>query len=237
MRDDGKPDHGRQRRWLREGLIKGVLGYGDVRRSASPIDSLWPLGDRQNRALHDHAVNTRVIDLTPPPPAPRPLPWPPPRPQLQMAPRIARHVHMARAIETRIATSSRSRTSSTRSASSSARCTRSAERAQMLHDALAETPVASIEQRLAELEGSGKLELIHALQEQLDRAAPDGGAVRALRRGARARRGRAGHGPRQPADASRPRPAYGSQELLADRVRSLRDEVAAVSEGVGEAYG
>ena len=29
----------------------------------------------------------------------------------------------------------------------------------------------------------------------------------------------------------------GNQELLADRVRALRDEVASVAEGVGEAYG
>ena len=44
----------------------------------------------------------------------------------------------------------------------------SAYRAQMLCEALDEKPVAAVEARLTELDGSGKLELINALQEQLE---------------------------------------------------------------------
>ena len=152
-----------------------------------------------------------------------------------MAPSIARHVHMARAIESRIhqlpfpdVQHEVSQLVGSLYAS--------AERAQMLYDALNETPVERIEQRLAELEGSNKLELIHSLQEQLivqrrmaaqferldeelERVVVELDTVR---------------GSLLTVSAST---AYGSQELLAERVRSLRDEVAAVSEGVGEAYG
>jgi uncharacterized RDD family membrane protein YckC len=219
---------------VREGLLKGVVGWGTF-GIGFLIDSVWPLGDRHNRALHDHAVKTRVVELLPPAPAPRPLPWPPARPQLDMAPRIARHVHMARSIEARIhqlpfpdVQHEVSQLVGSLYAS--------AERAQLLHDALSETPVATIEARLAELSGSGKLELIHALQEQLvvqkrmaaqfehldeelERVVVELDTVR---------------GSLLTVSASA---AYGSQELLAERVRSLRDEVAAISEGVGEAYG
>jgi uncharacterized RDD family membrane protein YckC len=232
-RADGKP-LGTGDVLLREGLLKGVLGYGTF-GIGFLIDSLWPLGDKESRALHDLPVKTHVVDLTPAPPPPRPLPWPPPRPQLQMAPRIARHVHMARAIETRIhqlpfpdVQHEVSQLIGSLYAS--------AERAQMLHDALDETPVASIEHRLAELQGSGKLDLIHALEEQLivqrrmaaqferldeelERVVVELDTVR---------------GSLLTVSAST---AYGSQELLAERVRSLRDEVAAVAEGVDEAYG
>jgi uncharacterized RDD family membrane protein YckC len=233
VRTDGKPITV-SNVLVREGLLKGVLGYGTF-GIGFLVDSLWPLGDRHNRALHDYPIKTRVVDLAPPPAPPRPLPWPPPRPQLDMAPRIARHVHMARAIETRIhqlpfpdVQHEVSQLVGSLYAS--------AERAQLLHDALSETPVATIEARLAELSGSGKLELIHALQEQLvvqkrmaaqfehldeelERVGVELDTVR---------------GSLLTVSASA---AYGSQELLAERVRSLRDEVAAISEGVGEAYG
>src|SRR3954447_737558 len=43
----------------------------------------------------------------------------------------------------------------------------SARRAQLLHEVLDETPPGAIERRLAELEGSGKAELIDALRQQL----------------------------------------------------------------------
>src|SRR4051812_19555462 len=43
----------------------------------------------------------------------------------------------------------------------------SARRAQLLHEVLDETPPATIERRLAQLEGTGKAELIDALQQQL----------------------------------------------------------------------
>ena len=218
---------------LREGLMKGLLGYGTL-GIGFVIDSLWPLGDRENRALHDYPVKTHVVDVAPPPPPPRPLPWPPPRPQLQMAPRLARHVHMARAIEARIAQLPFPEVA--HEVSQLVGCLyASAGRAQLLHEALTETSVESIERRLAELEGSGKTELIGALQEQL-----------VVQRRMRAQLERYDdelervvveldtiRGSLLTVNVSTD---YVNQELLADRVRALRDEVAAVSEGVGEAY-
>ena len=45
---------------------------------------------------------------------------------------------------------------------------RSADRAQMLHEALAEKPVAVVQARMEELVGTGKVELVNALGEQLE---------------------------------------------------------------------
>ena len=233
VRDDGKPlTVGAVA--AREVLLKGALGYGTF-GIGFLIDSLWPLGDRSKRALHDYPVKTHVIEITPPPPPRPPLPWPAPRMPLQLAPRLARHVHAARGIEYRVAQLGNPEIHVEVSALV-ASLQSSAERAQLLFEALSETPVGSIEQRLAELEGSGKLELIHALQEQLrvqrrmqaqleryddelERVVVELDTIR---------------GSLLTVSASND---IGNQELLADRVRTLRDEVAAVAEGVGEAYG
>jgi hypothetical protein len=196
---------------------------------------VWPLGDRTNRALHDYPVKTHVIELLPPPPPPPALPWPAPRHQLQLAPRLARHVHAARAIEFRVGQLGHPEIQVEVSALV-ASLQASAERAQLLYEALSETPVANIEHRLAELADSGKTELIHALQEQLvvqrrmqrqleryddelERVVVELDTIR---------------GSLLTVSASND---VGNQESLADRVRALRDEVAAVAEGVGEAYG
>src|SRR4051794_597399 len=232
VRDDGKPlTLGTVA--AREVLLKGALGYGTF-GVGFVIDSLWPIGDRSKRALHDYPVGTHVIEIAPPPP-PRPLPWPAPRHELQMAPRLANHVHAARAIELRIARLGYPDVQ--REVSELvAQLHASAERAQLLYEALSETPVARIEARLAQLEGSGKTELIHSLEEQLavqrrmhsqleryddelERVVVELDTIR---------------GSLLTVSASTD---VGNQERLADRVRTLRDEVAAVAEGVGEAYG
>jgi len=61
VRNDGKPV-GLQTGLLREGAIKllpsliaPILGLFNL------VDDLWPLGDSQNRALHDHIVKTHVV--------------------------------------------------------------------------------------------------------------------------------------------------------------------------------
>jgi len=233
VRDDGKPlTVGTVA--TREVLLKGALGYGTF-GIGFLIDSVWPLGDRSQRALHDYPVKTHVIETTPPPPPRPPLPWPAPHMPLQLAPRLARHVHAARGIEYRVAQLGRPEIHVEVSALVASLQT-SAERAQLLFEALSETPVASIEYRLAQLEGSGKVELVHALQEQLlvqrrmqaqleryddelERVVVELDTIR---------------GSLLTVSASND---VGNQELLADRVRTLRDEVAAVAEGVGEAYG
>jgi uncharacterized RDD family membrane protein YckC len=233
VRDDGKPlTVGTVA--SRELLLKGALGYGTF-GIGFLIDSVWPLGDHSKRALHDYPVRTHVIETTPPPP-PRPaLPWPAPRFELQLAPRLARHVHAARAIEFRVAQLGHPQIQGEVSALV-ASLQASAERAQLLYEALSETPVESIERRLAQLEGTNKTELVHALQEQLlvqrrmqaqleryddelERVVVELDTIR---------------GSLLTVSASND---MGNQELLADRVRTLRDEVAAVAEGVGEAYG
>jgi uncharacterized RDD family membrane protein YckC len=48
------------RAFLRELLVKGLLGL------LPAIDSLWPLWERDKRALHDLAVATRVIRVETP---------------------------------------------------------------------------------------------------------------------------------------------------------------------------
>ena len=233
VRDDGQPLTAGAVA-TREVLLKGLLGYGTF-GIGFVIDSLWPIGDRSKRALHDYPVHTHVIELLPAAPPRPPLPWPTPRHQLQMAPRLARHVHAARSVEFRVAQLGHPEIQHEVSALV-ASLQASAERAQLLYEALSETPVESIERRLAELDGSGKTDLIHALREQLavqrrmhlqleryddelERVVVELDTIR---------------GSLLTVSASTD---VGNQELLADRVRALRDEVASVAEGVGEAYG
>jgi uncharacterized RDD family membrane protein YckC len=85
VRDDGKPvtlgtvaarDVGLK-------FVAGNLTFG----LGWLVDSLWPLGERENRALHDLAVRTHVVETRP---APRvqqiqPPPWGAPPPQLAQA--------------------------------------------------------------------------------------------------------------------------------------------------------
>jgi hypothetical protein len=113
---------------------------------------------------------------------------------------------------------------------------RSAMRAQLLYEALSETPVASVEQRLARVGELEKPELALALREQLvvqrrmqeqlqrfdgemERMVVELDTVRANLVSTAAS-----------GDAQ-------NQERLAERVRSLRDEMSAVSEGMDAGYG
>jgi hypothetical protein len=111
----------------------------------------------------------------------------------------------------------------------------SAGRAQLLYEVLEETPPARIERRLAELEGSGKTELIEALRQQLtvqrkveaqlekfydelERVNVELDTVRGTL-----------------VSVSASTDTANQQRLAAD-VRHLRDELVAVSSGMSEAY-
>jgi hypothetical protein len=111
----------------------------------------------------------------------------------------------------------------------------SSRRAQLLYEVLAETPPARIEHRLAELEGSGKAELIAALRQQLavqhkvetqlsrfydemERLVVELDTIRGTL-----------------VSVSASTDTTNQQRLAAD-VRHLRDELVAVSSGMSEAY-
>ena len=73
---------------------------------------------------------------------------------------------------------------------------RTAGRAQLLYEALADTPPDGVARRLEEVRGDpGRAELAEALTHAARHAAPDGGPAPALLRRARADAGRARHGP------------------------------------------
>jgi hypothetical protein len=111
----------------------------------------------------------------------------------------------------------------------------SARRAQLLHEALVETPPQRIARRLAELQGSGKTELIEALEHQLgvqrkvaaqlerfydemERVVVELDTVRGTL-----------------VSLSASTDAANQQRLAAD-VRGLRDELGALASGMSEAY-
>src|SRR4051812_35513106 len=96
MRDDGKPMT-LSLAFVREVLLKYVVGSA-VLGLGWLVDSLWPLGERENRTLHDLAVRSHVVQTKP---ARVALPAPPPV-QEHLAPEIARHVRAAHAIEAAI---------------------------------------------------------------------------------------------------------------------------------------
>src|SRR4051794_39073625 len=125
-----------------------VLGIGWL------VDSLWPLGDEQNRAVHDMIVKTHVVSTKPRPQPQIPQPARAPVARPALAPPIARHVDAAHRIEAGIAAAVQRaelpyREVSTEVTSLVQDIERSALRAQLLHEALSETPVAGVEQRLA----------------------------------------------------------------------------------------
>jgi hypothetical protein len=111
----------------------------------------------------------------------------------------------------------------------------SARRAQLLYEVLEETPASKVEARLAELQGSGKAELIEALTQQL-----------AVQRKVAAQLSRfydemerlvveldTIRGTLVSVSASTD---TSNQQRLAADVRTLRDELVAVSSGMSEAY-
>jgi len=159
---------------LRDLLLKFILGAVTV--IGWLVDGLWPLGEREQRALHDFPAGTHVVSTrasyTPPPVQPqRAMPTqPPPR---MLAPPIQAHLNAAYSAGNRIREAiQRARlpyTEVSREVDSLLGVmTGSAERAQMLYEALAEKPVAAVQQRMEELVGSGKVELVNALGEQLE---------------------------------------------------------------------
>jgi uncharacterized RDD family membrane protein YckC len=236
VRDDGRPVD-LKTAFGRDILVKSIggtitFGVGWI------VDSLWPLGDRENRALHDLTAKTHVVSTAPPP-----------RPQIsqqpvaqhpQLAPPIARHFDAARRIQYAIGTAVNQAQLPFSSVSREVdalmgQLWQSALRANMLHQALDETPVERIEQRLAELQFQKSPELIGALREQLVVQKRISGQLE-----------------RYDSDMERivveldtvranivsvsASGDVGRQDQLADTVRELRDEMSAVGEGMDEAY-
>ena len=65
VRDDGRPVTFKTA-FVRDVLLKYVVG-NVVFGIGWIVDSLWPLGEKENRALHDLAVKTHVVSTAPPP--------------------------------------------------------------------------------------------------------------------------------------------------------------------------
>jgi uncharacterized RDD family membrane protein YckC len=227
VRDDGKPITFKTVA-LREVGLKGVawwltFGIGWL------VDVLWPLGEREQRSLHDLAVRTHVLDTSP---APQKAVWAPPMPQL--APPIARHLHAAYGLRGRIVALDHTLDDDMNGIVGALEA--SAGRAQQLWDALSETSPESLGQRLAQLEGSGKTELIDALRSQqavqqrmhaqLERYRDEFERVLAEMETIR------GH--LVSASASND---VDNREQLTATVRALRDETHALADGTMAAYG
>lgn len=216
---------------VREALGKLLVGNATL-GLVGLVDVLWPLGDSENRALHDFPVRTRVVKLgaaaaTPTPPSGRAL-----------APPIARQLAEARRIEASITETVRRAKLPHADVSREVGALvgsleQSAERAQLLWDALADTPVARVEQRLAEVSDP---HLADALREQLsaqrrmqdrlyqygsdlERIVVELDTVRANLVSAATSGG-----------------SY-DQLRMAEAVRGLRDETGAIAAGMDAAYG
>ncbi|MBE2314866.1 RDD family protein [Solirubrobacter sp. CPCC 204708] len=157
VRDDGKPI-AIGTVLAREVLFKGFAWWFTA-GIVWIVDVLWPLGERKRRALHDLVVRTHVLDVTPPKPQ---LTWARPMPRL--VPPLARHVQAAYALRGRITQLDASLGPDIDVIVRALEA--SAGRAQMLWDALSETPPHVIEQRVEETARAGKAELLAALREQ-----------------------------------------------------------------------
>lgn len=234
VRNDGQPVRGGIV-LFRELFLKFFLGW--ITAVGWLIDGLWPLGDRENRAIHDHIAATHVVTVPARVRAPRPLPQPP----LALAPDIECYLTDARRAATRI-----------RGAIDRAELPyaevgheidsllgvmdRSAQRAQLLHEALDDTPVTKVEGRLAELEGDAdRQELIDALDQQLE----------VQRRMQRQLSRFKDEMERIVVELETIRGSLlnvaastdvEDQERLADRVRGLRDGMSAVATGMSAGY-
>ena len=157
-----------------------------------------------------------------------------------LAPEVRRHLLAARAIEERIRDAIERaelpyEEVSTEVDSLVTLMELSASRAQLLFEALEDSPPSRVASRLAELEGSGKTELIEALQHQLsvqrkmqaqlesfydqmERVAVELDSIR---------------GSLLSVSASTD---VGNQQRLAGDVRALRDELGSLAEGMSEAF-
>jgi uncharacterized RDD family membrane protein YckC len=237
VRDDGRPVR-LGLAVVREVLLKYIVA-NLVFAIGWIVDSLWPLGDGENRALHDMIVSTHVVSTRTPQPAIAQQQRPVARPVL--APPIARHVDAAHRIQAGIAAAVQRAQLPYTAVSTEvnqlvAQLEGSAMRAQMLYEALDETPVASVQQRLSKLGDLEQPELAMALREQLvvqtrmqeqlqrfdsdmERMVVELDTIRANLVSTAAS-----------GDVE-------NQERIAERVRELRDELSAVSEGMDAGYG
>ena len=187
--------------------------------------------------MHSHVVSTEPRQ----PQIVRPQARPPATSRPALAPPIARHVDAAQRTQARIeAAVQRAELPYTAVShevgSLVAELQRSALRAQLLYEALADTPVAAVEQRLASVGELEQPELSLALREQLI----------AQRRMQEQLQRYDGEMERMVVELDTIRANLVStaasgdaqnQERLAERVRSLRDEMSAVSEGMDAGYG
>src|SRR4051794_11989454 len=223
VRDDGRPVT------ARTVLERDVAGKLLMTVATLGLNYLWPLGEREQRTLHDLAVRTHVVTVPPPQPAP------------PLAPALARYVYAAQAIEAGIAAALRQARLPYGEVCAEVSSLveliwRTAQRAQLLYTALAQRPVASLDQRLAELEGTGKDGLVAALQSQLpvqrrmqaqleqyeehlERVVVELDTLR-------------GHLLSVAASSD----AF-ARRRVTERVRELRDEMDCLATGVREAYG
>ena len=229
IRDDGQPIT-----WKTVCAARGGpegLGWRITFGIGGMADILWPLGEGQNRSLHDLIVRTHVVDTSPAPQPQTPLHWAPPMPQL--APPIAAHLNAAYGLRGRIvALDPRSADDITVIVSA---LQTSAGRAQQLWDALSETSPKRCSSGWAGRAGR---------QDRAGRgaapaaggAAADGRAAQPLSRRVRARAGRAGDDPGDLVSASASTDNDNREQLTAT-VRALRDETHALSAGTMAAYG
>ena len=238
VRDDGRPI-GAGLAFVREVGLK--LLVANIILIGWLIDSLWPLGEKENRALHDLVVHTHVVTTKPAKQPQIPPPSRPPVARPQLAPPIARHVDAAHRIQAGIAAAVQRAELPYTAVSQEVNSLvgeldRSALRAQLLYEALSETPVASVEQRLSKVAELEQPELAMALREQLIAQRRmqaqlrefDGGLERMVIELDTVRSNLV--------SAAASGDAH-NRERLAERVRALRDEVSAVSEGMDAGYG
>jgi uncharacterized RDD family membrane protein YckC len=166
VRDDGDPI-GLWTVLFRELLLR-IVGWITV--IGWLADGLWPLRDGEHRAIHDLIASTHVVSSRHQIATPSAVVVTPPK---ALAPEIQRHVTDAGEADARIREAIQRAelpyTEVGREVDSLlAVIGRSAQRAQLLREALHDTPVAKIEGRLRELANTDKHELIDALEQQLE---------------------------------------------------------------------
>jgi uncharacterized RDD family membrane protein YckC len=236
VRDDGRPV-GVSTVLLRDLLLKFVAGV--ITGVGWVVDSLWPLGERENRALHDLAASTHVVTTRPAVPRP-PVAAPVPPVRRRLAPVIERHLVAARSAERRIhdaiARAQLPYAEVGREVDALLGVMeRSADRAQLLYEGLETTPVAKVEARLGELAGTDKVELIGALEQQLTvqrrMQQQFGEFIDELER--MVVELETIHGSLLNVSASTDASV---QQQLADQVSALRDEMSAVASGMSAAF-
>jgi uncharacterized RDD family membrane protein YckC len=230
LRDDGQPIT-----WktvaLREVGLKGI-GWWITFGIGWLADILWPLGEGEQRSLHDLIVRTHVVDTSPAPQPQTPLHWAPPMPQL--APPIAAHLNAAYGLRGRIVALDPSLGDDITVIVGALQT--SAGRAQQLWDALSETSPEALQQRITRCEQAGKTELVEALRQQqavqqrmdaqLNRYRDEFERVLAELETIR------GHLVSASASTDND-----NREQLTATVRALRDETHALSAGTMAAYG